>query len=319
MTEDTVTSFCAPWWARNAHVQTLWSHLARRTRRPPLRRERLTLPDGDFLDCDWLDGNGEGPLLLILHGLEGSSDSVYVRGLLQVCQGRGWRAVVAHFRGCSGEPNRRPRSYHCGVTDDLEIIIRHVRRRTSALCAVGFSLGGAVLLNWLAERGDTGLAAAAAVSVPYDLDSAATRLGQGFSRLYQYGLLRQVKRSLRRKAARYGIPALPDLACLNTFRLFDDAVTAPLHGYRGVNDYYAQASPLPGLRRIRVTTLLIHALDDPFTGSGCLPRAADLPAAVRLEAPPHGGHVGFVYGRHPWAARYWLDERLAAFFSPFLS
>ena len=298
-------------------MQTLWPHVARRVSRPPLQRERLALADGDFLDCDWLvSGRSNAPLLLILHGLEGSSDSIYVRGLLSVCKTRGWRAVVAHFRGCSGEPNRKARSYHCAATDDLDAIVTYLQERTDTLAAVGYSLGGAVLLNWLAARGEGApLHRAAAVSVPYDLHGAARRLDQGFSRVYQWGLLRAVKQSLRRKIARYGIPALPSLAELNTFRRFDDAVTAPLHGFRDVDDYYTQASPLPKLRAIRVPTLLLHAADDPFVGDGRAPEPADLPACVRLETAAHGGHVGFVYGRHPWAARYWLDERLAAFFS----
>ncbi|MDA8390452.1 MAG: hydrolase [Gammaproteobacteria bacterium] len=309
--------FSAPWWARSPHVQTLWPHLVRRVDRPPLVRERLTLPDGDFIDCDWLCGGpDQGPLLLILHGLEGSSDSVYVRGLLHACRMRNWRAVVAHFRGCSGEPNRHARSYHCAVTDDLEAIIGHLRPRTAALSVVGYSLGGAVLLNWLAERGaGAPVKAAAAVSVPYDLHCAAKRLDQGFSRIYQYGLLRQVKRSLRRKVARYGVPQVPPLSKLSTFRLFDDAVTAPLHGFRDVDHYYTFASPLRKLHAIRVTTLLVHAVDDPFVGRECIPTAADLAASVRLETAPQGGHVGFVYGRYPWTPRYWLDERLTAFFS----
>ncbi|MHB1565403.1 MAG: hydrolase [Acidiferrobacter sp.] len=318
---DTTAAFTAPWWARNAHSQTLWPALMRPWPRPLLRRERLNLADGDFIDLDWLNRSAtmSGPLLLMLHGLEGSARSPYIRGLLHVCQQRGWRAAVMHFRGCSGEPNRLPHCYHCKDIGVLQNVVDILTPRTAAgIGLVGYSLGGAVLLNWLAAKAPARVHAAAAVSVPFDLHRAADRLNHGFSRFYQWVLLRQTKRSLRRKIRLRGVPRLPPFHHLRTFRDFDNIVTAPLHGFRDADDYYTQASPRANLARITVPTLLLHARDDPFVGTDAVPTLDQLGAYVRLELSAGGGHVGFVYGRYPWAPRYWIEERLATFFAPYL-
>lgn len=309
--------FDAPLWARNPHYQTIVSALAGRKdqNRVALVRERVTLADGDFLDLDWLaEAPPEGPIILILHGLEGSSRSPYIQRLLRTCRDAGWRAVVMHFRGCSGEPNRLARGYHAGETEDLQTISELLAsRHAQGLCAVGFSLGGSVLLKWLGERGmGAPVLAAAAVSVPFDLASASRRLNQGLSRVYQWVLLRWLKRSLSRKASERGQEA-SILSALNTFRDFDGAVTAPLHGFMGADDYYQKASCRPFLRHIAVPTLLIQAADDPFLMPNTVPTAADLSKSVRLELSPYGGHVGFVSGGFPWAPRFWLNNRLKAF------
>lgn len=315
------SDFRPPWWLANPHLQTLWSTLfRRRAPRPAYVRERLELADGDFLDLDWC-GEGGGPLVLILHGLEGSAGSPYARGLTAMVAARGWRAVVMHFRGCSGVPNRLPRSYHSGETGDLETVVGLLRERHpgTPLAVVGYSLGGNVLLKWLGERGGAaGIAAAAAVSVPFLLDQAATRMSRGLSRLYQRLLLHSLRRSLAvkltRLEARVVDPAL--LPELTDFWRFDDAVTAPLHGFRDVHDYYRRASSRQYLAGIRVPTLLLHALDDPFMTPAVVPTAAELSSCTELELSAHGGHVGFVTARMPWRPRYWSEERIATFLAP---
>lgn len=310
------SDFQPAWWLPGPHLQTLWPALCRRLPPVGVRRERLELADGDFVDLDW-SLNPAGPVVVILHGLEGSSASGYARGLLAAAVRRGWRAVVLHFRGCSGQPNRLARSYNAGDTVDLAAVVEELRRREPAtpLAAVGYSLGGNVLLKWLGETACCPLAAAAAVSVPLVLDLAAQRLQRGFSRLYQRHLLRNLKAAYRRKFRhRTDLPLpLAGLAGLRDFYAFDDRVTAPLHGYAGVHDYYARASCRQYLKNIRTPTLILHALDDPFMRPAVVPAAAELSPWVILELSRHGGHVGFVAGGLPWRPRYWLEERIPAF------
>lgn len=309
--------FRPAWWLPGPHAQTLWPALCRRRPRPPLRRERLELGDGDFLDLDWTAGE-RGPTVLIVHGLEGSSSSHYALGLLAAVVRRGWRGVVMHFRGRSGQPNRLARSYCAGDTGDIAHVVNELHRREPAtpLAVVGYSLGGNALLKWLGETpGETPLRAAVAVSPPFLLDAAARRLGRGFSRLYQYFLIGGLKRSYRAKFRRRsdGPVTLEQLAALRDFYAFDDRVTAPLHGYSGVADYYARASCRPFLGRIRVPTLLLHAWDDPFIAPDAIPEPSELSPCVRLELSRAGGHVGFIAGPWPWRADYWLERRIPAF------
>ena len=312
-----VAEFRPAWWLPGPHVQTLWPVVCRRRPRLSLRRERWELPDGDFLDLDWTPGD-RGPIALVLHGLEGSSESHYALGLLAAVTRRGWRGAVVHFRGRGGQANRLARGYCAGDTADIAYVASELCRREPAtpLAAIGYSLGGNVLLKWLGEAGpDAPLRAAVAVSVPFMLDTVARRLNRGFSRLYRFHLLRELKRSYRAKfSARPDGPVpLDALRSLRDFYAFDDCVTAPLHGYAGVHDYYARASCRPYLRRIRVPTLILHALDDPFMLPEAVPDARELSASVRLELSPGGGHVGFVAGRWPWRADYWLERRIPAF------
>lgn len=309
------TGFHAAWWCRNPHLQTLWPYLFRRRPRPRYRRERLELPDGDFLDLDWF-GPAADPLVVILHGLEGSSSSHYVRALAHNLAHFEVPSVVMHQRGCSGEPNRLARFYHGGETGDLRFVLEHCRRRRPAgrLYAVGFSLGGNILLKWLGQAPDTLLDAAAAVSAPFRLDHGAHRLERGLSRLYQAHLLRGMKQSVARKRRRMPHPVDPrTLSKCRTFEEIDTCLTAPLHGFRDARDYYARNSCRQFLDAIRTPTLIIHALDDPFLTPAAVPDAAELAPDVKLELSRHGGHCGFVAGPTPLQPRYWLDERLPAF------
>ena len=308
------SAFRAARWLPGGHLQTLWPALFRRRVPLDVRRERLELPDGDFLDLDWV-GRGNGPIVIVLHGLQGSIRSPYARGLLRAVERRGWRGVLMHFRGCGGELNRLKRAYHCGETSDLDHVVREVRRREpgTPVTAVGYSLGGSVLLKWLGEWGERApLDAATAVSVPYDLAACADHINRGFARLYQWRLVASMRQALREKMQRMplGLPLKhADVAKLRTFRQFDHCVTAPLHGFHSGADYYERTSSRPWLTRITVPTLLIHAADDPFMPPHTVPTDADVADAVRIELCHSGGHLGFV-GARGGAPRYWLEERI---------
>jgi predicted alpha/beta-fold hydrolase len=306
------SEFRPAWWLPGAHLQTLWPTFFRV--RPPLdlEPERLELPDGDFLDLAW-SGPREGPMVLVLHGLEGTLKSHYAAGILDALNRHGYRACFMHFRSCSGQPNRLPRSYHSGDTGDL----RHVVTHLVELCGqplqavIGFSLGGNVLLKWLGECG-TGAPVrfAVAVSVPFMLDDAARRLNRGLSRIYQRHLVRLLHAKFRQKFAVLPCPLDVQLGRLESFHAFDDRVTAPLHGFAGVEDYYARSSSRQFLAAIRTPTLILHAADDPFMFPETVPHAGELSAQVTLELAEHGGHAGFVQGPWPWRADYWLDRRI---------
>lgn len=311
--------FQPAWWLRGGHAQTIWPTLLRPRVRLPVRRERVSLADGDFIDVDW--AGDTGPIVIVLHGLAGSIDSHYVRGMLRAFARRGWRGALLHFRGCSGEPNRLPRSYHAGDTGDLDALVELLRAREPAtpLAALGYSLGGNVLLKWLGEHGAAApLSAAAAVSVPFDLAAATTHLARGFSRLYEKRLLRCLQDSLVQKSAIMDLPWRgADIAAIAGLREFDERVTAPLHGFRDADDYYARASCRPFLPGIAVPTLIVHALDDPFMPPSVVPRARELAAETLLEISAHGGHVGFVHGA-PHAPRFWLERRVPEYLAEFL-
>lgn len=314
--------FKPAWWCRGPHAQTLWARLARRAPQVKLRRERLELPDGDFIDLDWTATNDDGPIVIVLHGLEGSSGSPYARGILKAIEARGWRGVVMHFRGCSGEPNRLPRSYHSGDTGDLVHLVETLRRREprTPLATVGYSLGGNVLLKWLGKSGEQArLRAAVAVSVPFVLGQAAERLQRGFSRIYQWQLLHSLRDSVETKRRRMELPLkIADLSTLKSFRDFDEHVTSPLHGFDGADHYYAVSSSRQYLHGIAIPTLILHSLDDPFMTARAIPRRDELSEHVTLEVSRHGGHVGFVGGFWPGLSRYWLEERIPAYLANYL-
>jgi predicted alpha/beta-fold hydrolase len=276
--------------------------------------ERLELPDGDFLELAWAPAV-TGPCVIVLHGLEGNHTSTYVQALLPALALAGYRAVLMQFRDCGSEPNRHARSYHSGDTGDLAYVVDVLTARHGVppFALVGYSLGGNVVLKWLAERGSTAaVRTAIAISVPFDLARCADRLNQGASRFYQRRLVTAMQTRYRRKFARMPSPlAIDDVGALDTFWRFDDAVTAPLHGFRDAVDYYALASCRPRLAAITRPTLILHALDDPFVPASAIPGAQELGAGTILELATHGGHVGFVAGP-PWRPRYWLDWRILA-------
>ena len=292
----------------------------RHWRRLPLRRERLETPDGDFVDLDWhAEAPASGPLLLILHGLEGSSNSHYARGLLREGARLGLRGVVLHFRSCSGEVNRLPRLYHSGDTRDLQWVIEHLGQREAGarIGLAGISLGGNVALKWLGEQGEAAPVAvvgAAAISTPFDLTACAEVLDRGFNRaVYTVSFLRTMKAKLRAKAHLYD--GQIDVAAVlrsRTFTEYDRWFTAPLNGFADERDYWSRASSGPYLERIRRPTLLINAVNDPFLPGARLPVAA-VAGSRWLEAAfvPEGGHVGFLDG--PLGRSSWAERRALAF------
>lgn len=304
----TPASYAPVWWLPDGHTQTLWAALCRRVPAVTARHERIELPDGDFVDLAHVGADG-APAVLVLHGLEGDLRSPYARALLHAIAARGWHGVLLHFRGCSGEPNRLPRHYHSGDTGDLAHVLALLRRRAPSLAVVGYSLGGNVLLKYLGERGtDAGLAAACAVSVPFDLALAADTLNRGFARIYQRRLIASLRAKARRKFARLTAPIdLAGLAHWTDFRSFDERVTAPLHGFASAEDYYSRSSSRQYLRHIGVPTLIVHAADDPFLDPRGIPSAPELGAAVTLELAERGGHVGFVATEDGWLERRIVD------------
>jgi len=288
----------------------------------PLRRERITLADGDFVDLDWGEGDtpAGAPTLLVLHGLEGSSKSHYALGLLAGARARGWRGVVLNFRSCSGEMNRLPRLYHSGDTGDLDAIVRLLVARDphARLGAVGVSLGGNVLLKWLGEQGDAApraMAGGVGISVPFDLAACARQLDRGFCKVvYTANFMRTMQRKVALKARHY--PGFVDLAVARrarTFAAYDDAVTAPLFGFADAEDYWRRASCRPHLAAIARPALVINAADDPFVPPDALPTPAELSAHVQPVVTSRGGHVGFIDGRWPWRPDSWAERRALDF------
>ena len=320
----------APRWLPGGHAQTIYASLAAPRPRVEYRRERWETPDGDFIDVDWVDersavghrgsassASKQAPLVVLFHGLEGSSRSHYALAMMAAVRDAGWRGAVVHFRGCSGELNRLPRAYHSGDSAEVDWVLRRLRPRNPRLFAVGVSLGGNALLKWLGETGASArdvIDRAAAISAPVDLMAAGNALDRGFNLLYVRHFLLTMKRRSLAKLVRY--PGLFDAArvrAAGTLREFDDAVTAPLHGFRNTDDYWTRASSKPWLRRIETPVLMVNARNDPFLPGSALPAPHDTGSSVLLEQPATGGHVGFVSGHFPGNLA-WLPARVLEFF-----
>ncbi len=326
MNRSSELTYTPAWWVPGAHLQTLWGRFARRSRVVPTQSERWITPDGDELEIRRLhappNASRDTPRLLLLHGLEGTIRSHYIQGTLALAQARGWAADVLIFRSCNGEVNRVRRMYHSGETTDIDFVVRRLIRENprQPLLVAGFSLGGNVLLKWLGEQGDGApnqLRAAAAVSVPFDLERGARNIERGFARVYTWHFMRTLRLKALAKLGRF--PDLFDPTALQRARTlfeFDDAVTAPVHGFRSAHDYYTRSSALQYLSAIRVPTLLLSASDDPFLP----PQVFDDVASVARENPvllaelrSKGGHVGFVSGPSPFQSNYYHEERVVEF------
>lgn len=291
----------------------------------PLRRETLELPDGDATVVDWPIAADTfpktAPLVVVLHGLEGSAESSYARMIMHKAIKRGWRACVLHSRDCGDYRNRLPRRYHAGETNDVRYFLGELARSgyDGPLFAVGYSLGGNILLKYLGEcADDTPLEAAVAVCVPLDLHECAVALNKGFSKVYQHYLIKRMKRSVRRKFNRHTAAFNWKRAMrARTFAEFDDAVTAPLHGFLNMQDYYDRCSSGRYLSSIARPTLIINALDDPFMTPAVIPSPEQLAEQVTFELASSGGHVGFVAGGTPWRPRFYLPPRIISFLKPY--
>ena len=309
--------FVAPRWLPGGHAQTIWPALFSR-RRPPgpalaLQRERWTTPDGDFIDVDLLaappraaaNGGPAPPMLVLFHGLEGSSASHYAQAFGHWARQAGWAFAVPHFRGCSGELNLAPRAYHSGDFEEIGWILGRLRLRFGVpLYAAGVSLGGNALMRWAAEAGDTArgtAAAVAAISSPLDLPAAGAALDRGFNRLvYARMFLSTLKpKALRKWQQHPGLFDRERMLQARTIHAFDDAFTAPVHGFAGTDDYWRRAAARPHLARVRVPALALNARNDPFVPAHSLPLPHEVGAHVTLSQPVHGGHVGFPGGHWP--------------------
>ena len=310
--------YSAPAWLPGGQAQTLWPLLIK-PRPIPLRRERWDTPDGDFIDVDHLDGPPGSPLLVLFHGLEGSSRSHYAIATAHACRAIGWRLALPHFRGCSGELNRRPRAYHSGDSAEIDWILRrlHQANEGQPLHATGISLGGNALLKWAGEQGPAAaelVSGVAGICAPLDLAACGHHLARGFNRVYTRHFLDTLKSRSAARLQRF--PGLFDETRMRHSRNlwdFDDAVTGPVHGFAGADDYWAKSSAKPWLKSIAVPALVINPRNDPFLPATALPRPADISPSVRLEQPASGGHVGFVSGSFPGNLD-WLPQRLLHFF-----
>jgi predicted alpha/beta-fold hydrolase len=317
-------TYRAPWWLPGGHAQTIWPALyARRTVNgaPAYRRERWTTPDGDFIDVDLLPAADPGaPWLVLFHGLEGSSRSQYAEAFADVAQAAGWHYAVPHFRGCSGEVNLAPRAYHSGDFEEVGWILERLRARSAqALHVVGISLGGNALLRWAEEAGSTAAATAAAVAAvcsPLDLAAGGHAIGRGLARwTYTPMFLRTMKpRALERLARHPGLFDRERLLAARDLYEFDNVFTAPVHGFRDTEDYWARASAKPHLHRIRIPALAVNARNDPFVPATSLAGSHEVGEYVTLWQPDEGGHVGFPAGvppGHVWtmprAVMAWLQ------------
>jgi predicted alpha/beta-fold hydrolase len=300
----------------------MWGKFFRPLEVHDTRIERLETPDGDFIDLHHLDAAADAPILLLLHGLEGSVRSHYVQGLLSEARKRGWRGAVLIFRSCGDEPNRTRRSYHSGETTDTAFVVNHLESTFPLvpLLLAGVSLGGNVLLKFLGEQGDRisqRIKGAAAVSVPYDLARSSRHIDEGFARVYQWNFLRSLRRKAHAKLKQFPDLVSPEsIERATTMFAFDDCFTAPVHGFRDATDYYAKSSSINWLETISINTLLLSSVDDPFLPPDVLDevrrRAADNPH-LEIDFPPHGGHVGFIEGSSPLSPVYYLEQRVGDF------
>ncbi|WP_157736262.1 hydrolase [Granulosicoccus antarcticus] len=308
------SSFSPPGWLSNPHLQTIIASQCLKPAPVESDHERLELPDGDFLDINL--GRHPGELVAIFHGLAGSVNSSYIRGVFQTLQQAGFRPALMHWRGCSGEPNRLKRAYHSGASDDIDWFVNYLSQRfpNTRLYGLGYSLGANALLKYLGESGShSPLSGAMAVSPPLVLQEGANKLNRGTARLYQRHLLRLMRRQHEYKRILYpdlGLPVASD--ALDSLWKFDDAITAPLHGFKDANDYYQRCSARQFLPAIDIPTHILGASDDPFFTPAILPEADELSNNTTMELSSKGGHVGFLDGR-----KRWLDSHVAGVLDSF--
>lgn len=318
------STYKPPWYLRSGHIQTVSPTLFRKVAPAKTRRERIKTDDGDFLDIDWhLTGDApvsQRALALVTHGLEGSSEAKYVLGMARALQAEGYAVVTWSFRGCSGEDNSKPYSYHSGASNDLASVIDYISRVDSRpLVLVGFSIGGNITLKYLGEQGTRvarHIKAAVAFSVPVDLAASAAVLARRSNSVYMRRFLKTLCPKVKAKKERFPeFPSLEGLEKVRNFEQFDSRFVAPLHGFESAQDYWEKASSKPWLEKIAIPTLLVNAMDDPFFDVAAFPvEAARANPNFTLEMPKYGGHVGFISG----PGRYWAEERAPQFLKQFV-
>ncbi len=310
------SSYRAPVWLPGGHAQTIAAAKGVPRPRVGYRRERWETPDEDFVDVDFAlpePASDKAPVLVLFHGLEGSSQSHYALSVMRAAADRGWRALVVHFRGCSGEPNRLPRAYHSGDSAEGDWVLRRAHAR---LFAVGISLGGNMLAKWLGERAEDArfVTAAASIGSPLDLAAGGEAISRGFSLVYTKMFLATLRGKALAKLARFpGVANADAIRASSNLYEFDNAYTAPVHGFRDTDDYWSRASAKPLLGGVRVPHLVLNALNDPFVPAASLPRADQVAPDVFLEQPAGGGHIGFAQGPFPGNLDF-LPQRLFRFF-----
>ena len=321
----TKSSFKPAWWLKNAHCQTIAAKFFRRHYAIKTTTETLELPDGDFIDLAWTEKVNTAcsrPIIAVLHGLEGSKNSHYAKGMLSAIKAQGWVGVLMHFRGCSGRPNRMAKSYHSGQTCDVDYFSQYLAKNypEAKKAIIGFSLGGNVLTKYLAEQKQDIYQAACIICAPLDLSSCCDRINQGFSRVYQKYLVDMLRVSTIEKIEAKLLSNIDrtHLDSIRSIRDFDQMVTAPINGFRDANDYYQQASGRDSLINIMPPCLIIHASDDPFLCHKNTTAIPPLPKHITFEVSERGGHVGFISGKNPFRPQFWLEQRIPEFFTRYL-
>lgn len=316
----TDSSHTPPFYLFNGHLQTIIPSLFRRVKGVEYQRERIATPDQDFLDVDWSSAPNPLPeagkrLAILSHGLEGDSRRSYILGMVRALNAHGWDALAWNYRGCSGEPNCQPRFYHSGATDDLEVVVNHALARTTytKVALIGFSLGGNLTLKYLGEQGSalpSVIQRAVAFSVPLDLLACSVQLGTRANTLYKRRFLASLRRKVQSKT--HGSISSQGALQARTLQEFDEAYTAPLHGFLHAHDYYERCSAKNFLASIAIPTLIVNAQNDPFLAPACFPieLVKDLPQ-VFLEIPQKGGHCGFF--SKTLHGTYWSEERALTF------
>jgi len=319
------SQFRPAWWLANAHFQTIAAKWLRRNETFSGKQTTLETPDDDFIDLVWteLPSSSENkPIVIILHGLAGSSDSHYAKGLLNQCKQNNWIGLLMHFRGCSGRQNRQGKTYHSGDIRDISFLTEWLKGvyPNAPLLAVGFSLGGNVLTKYLATQEQSPYVGACVICAPLDLSSCSQRISRGFSKVYQKYLVDMLKETTLEKIALQQLPQLCSSQVNNVKRLwdFDHLVTAPINGFDSAEHYYQQASGKPVITDITTNTLFIHAADDPFLDHQHIVPQEALPQNITFEVCDRGGHVGFITGQNPLKPKFWLEQRITEYLEQYI-
>jgi len=325
--QNTTPAFSPSFFLKNKHIQTLYAPLFRKDKNLDFSIERFDLEDGDSVECYWYKEEyikKNSPIIILFHGLTGSYKSPYIQGIMSALAQEGYASVLMHFRGCADNPNLMARGYHSGDTQDAKAWIETLSQRFphNPLHAIGYSIGGNVLLKLIAESPKLSLGSAISISAPLQLDITAKAINKGFSKVYQRHLLTQLKVIVKEKFKKHPLEKTIGLSqeklnAIQTIREFDEEYTAKIHHFSSASNYYEESSAKQYLHKIIIPTLIIHALDDPFMTEEILPKKEDLPQNISLEVFPHGGHVGFIHGSI-FKPKYWLEERILAYYKTLL-